>query len=72
MFAILETGGKQYKVEEGDILEVELLETENEKKKKVRVVQFEADGKNRYKAELPGPQKAGKGEPQSINLPLTP
>ncbi len=25
MFAILETGGKQYKVEEGDILEVELL-----------------------------------------------
>lgn len=26
MFAILETGGKQYKVEEGDILEVELLD----------------------------------------------
>jgi len=25
MFAILETGGKQYKVEEGDILDVELL-----------------------------------------------
>ena len=25
MFAILETGGKQYKVAEGDILEVELL-----------------------------------------------
>ena len=28
MFAILESGGKQYKVEEGDILEVELLERE--------------------------------------------
>ncbi|MEN8152463.1 MAG: 50S ribosomal protein L21 [Acidobacteriota bacterium] len=28
MFAILESGGKQYKVEEGDILEVELLEQE--------------------------------------------
>ncbi|MCK4888915.1 MAG: 50S ribosomal protein L21, partial [Candidatus Aminicenantes bacterium] len=32
MFAILETGGKQYKVEEGDILEVELLTEEKEKK----------------------------------------
>jgi len=29
MFAILETGSKQYKVQEGDILEVELLEQEN-------------------------------------------
>lgn len=28
MFAILESGGKQYKVEEGDILEVELLAQE--------------------------------------------
>jgi len=26
MFAILETGGKQYRVEEGDILDVELLQ----------------------------------------------
>lgn len=32
MFAILETGGKQYKVEEGDILEVELLTEKKEKK----------------------------------------
>ena len=29
MFAILETGGKQYKVSEGDILEIELLNKEN-------------------------------------------
>lgn len=28
MFAILETGNKQYKVEEGDVLEVELLSDE--------------------------------------------
>ena len=28
MFAILETGSKQYKVEEGDVLEVELLNKE--------------------------------------------
>ena len=32
MFAILETGSKQYKVEAGDILEVELLDPENIKK----------------------------------------
>jgi len=32
MFAILETGGKQYKVSEGDILEVELLPAELVKK----------------------------------------
>ncbi|MEN8223566.1 MAG: 50S ribosomal protein L21 [Acidobacteriota bacterium] len=32
MFAILETGGKQYKVEEGDILEIELLTEEKGKK----------------------------------------
>jgi hypothetical protein len=44
--------------------------TELEEKKKVRVVKLEPDGKNRYKAELPGPQKPSKGEPQSINLPL--
>jgi large subunit ribosomal protein L21 len=29
MFAIIETGGKQYRVEEGDILDVELLEDSN-------------------------------------------
>lgn len=29
MFAILETGSKQYKVAEGDVLEVELLKEEN-------------------------------------------
>jgi len=32
MFAILETGGKQYKIAEGDILEVELLPEELMKK----------------------------------------
>jgi large subunit ribosomal protein L21 len=32
MFAILETGGKQYKVSEGDVLEVELLPAELVKK----------------------------------------
>ncbi len=32
MFAVIRTGGKQYKVSEGETLEVELLATENEAK----------------------------------------
>jgi len=35
MFAILETGSKQYKVEVGDILEVELLDKEIVKKNSI-------------------------------------
>lgn len=30
MYAIIETGGKQYRVEEGDVIDVELLDSENE------------------------------------------
>ena len=38
MFAIVETGGKQYEVQEGDILEVELLkDSEISKKKKIYI-----------------------------------
>lgn len=29
MFAVIETGGKQYRVEKGDVLDVELLPVEN-------------------------------------------
>jgi len=32
MYAIIETGGKQYRVEEGDEIEVELLHTDGEVK----------------------------------------
>lgn len=32
MYAIIETGGKQYRVEEGDTLDVELLHTDGEVK----------------------------------------
>ncbi len=43
MYAIIETGGKQYRVEEGDELDVELLETDtNFKFEKVLLVH---DGK---------------------------
>ena len=45
--------------------------TEAEEKKKVRVVKLEADGKDRFKAELPGPQVPSKSGPKSIPLPLT-
>ena len=32
MFAVIETGGKQYRVEEGDVLDIELLETAGKNK----------------------------------------
>jgi len=32
MYAIIESGGKQYKIEKGDVIDVELLEIEPEKK----------------------------------------
>ena len=31
MFAVIETGGKQYRVQEGDVLDVELLPVEPSK-----------------------------------------
>ncbi|MBK9925718.1 MAG: alkaline phosphatase family protein [Anaerolineales bacterium] len=45
--------------------------TETEEKKKVRVVKLESTGKNRYQAELPGPQVPSKTGPKFITLPLT-
>jgi predicted AlkP superfamily phosphohydrolase/phosphomutase len=47
-----------------------LLSTEAEEKKKVRVVKLEPVGKDRYKADLPGPQTSGKSGPQTITVPL--
>ncbi|MCU0285977.1 MAG: 50S ribosomal protein L21 [Acidobacteria bacterium] len=40
MFAILETGSKQYKVAEGDVLEVELLK--NEKLSNENIIDFDS------------------------------
>ena len=40
MFAILETGGKQYRVEVGDILEVELLDKKNISNK--NIIEFDS------------------------------
>ncbi|MEM7175353.1 MAG: 50S ribosomal protein L21 [Chlamydiota bacterium] len=44
MYAIIETGGKQYRVEEGDIIEVELLKEAQEAVEFDRVLFF-SDGK---------------------------
>ena len=47
-----------------------LLSTEVEEKKKVRVVKLEQAGKDRYQADLPGPQVPSKAGPRSITTPL--
>lgn len=54
MYAIIETGGKQYRVEEGDVLDVELLHADGEVKfDKVLLIH---DGQN-SKIGLPHLQK---------------
>jgi large subunit ribosomal protein L21 len=46
MFAVIKTGGKQYKVQEGDVLNVEKLNMEKEKKVTFdKVLLIEDDGK---------------------------
>ena len=47
-----------------------LFSAEAEEKKKVRVVKLESAGKDRYQADLPGPQVPGKSGPRSITLPV--
>ena len=46
MFAVIKTGGKQYKVQEGDLLEVEKLHIEEGKKVTFTEVLLIEDGKN--------------------------
>ena len=36
MYAVIETGGKQYRVEKGDVIDVELAETGGSEERKVR------------------------------------
>ncbi len=43
MYAIVRTGGKQYKVSEGDIIKVELLKAEKDEKVELEVL-MAADG----------------------------
>ena len=44
MFAVIETGGKQYKVEQGDVIFVEKLDAENGATVEFDVVAVVADG----------------------------
>ena len=46
MYAVIKTGGKQYKVEKGDKLKVEKLDTEAGKKVKISDVLMLVDGDN--------------------------
>jgi len=46
MFAIIETGGKQYKVSEGDVIRVELLDAEPESELAIEKVLAVFDGEN--------------------------
>lgn len=46
MYAVIETGGKQYKVEEGDVIRVEKLEGEVESSLKIEKVLLVVDGED--------------------------
>ena len=46
MYAVIKTGGKQYKVSEGETLKIEKLEVESGKKVTFNEVLMIADGKN--------------------------
>lgn len=46
MYAIIETGGKQYRVEKDDVIDVELLESEKGEKVEFTNVLFFNDGKH--------------------------
>jgi len=44
MYAIIETGGKQYRVEQNDIIDIELINTEEDGKVEFKNVLFIGDG----------------------------
>ncbi|HEX5839311.1 MAG TPA: alkaline phosphatase family protein, partial [Anaerolineales bacterium] len=48
-----------------------LFTSEEETKKKTMVVRLVSEGKDRYKADLPGPQTPGRDGPRTISLPVT-
>ena len=43
MYAVIETGGKQYRVQQGDVIDVELTETQGDKVKFDRVLMVGGD-----------------------------
>ena len=58
-FAVIKTGGKQYKVSEGDVIKVEKLGVKKEKSKVVfKEVLLVSDGKDKVKVGTPKVAKA--------------
>lgn len=47
-----------------------LFTSVDESKKKTTVIRLDASGRNRYRAQLPGPQTSGRDGPRTINLPV--
>jgi len=47
-----------------------VFSTEEEPKKKTAFVKLESAGRNRYNADLPGPQTPGKDGPRTISVPI--
>ena len=47
-----------------------LFSSEDETRKKTLVVKLDSVGKNRYKADLPGPQTKGREGPRTVMLPI--
>ena len=57
MYAIIKTGGKQYKVAEGDVLNVEKLATVEEQGKGEKILVF------KYRAKVNYRKRAGHRQP---------
>lgn len=62
MYAIIETGGKQYRVEENDVIDVERLESKKGQTVEFTNVLFFNDGKNAKVGSPYVPQAVVKGE----------
>ena len=68
MYAIIETGGKQYKVEKGDVIYAELLSAGQDEKVDLAVVAIGTDDEIKLGKEIEGAKvtatvvKSGKGK----------
>ena len=72
MYAIVRTGGKQYKVSEGDIIKVELLKAEKDEKVELEVLMAADGGKVLVGRDAAGVKVSatvvGEGKGKKINI----
>ena len=72
MYAIIETGGKQYKVEQGDVIYAELLNAEAEDTVELKVVALGGDNGIKVGKEVNGAKVTAKvvknGKGKKINI----